>query len=296
MTVSKPDIDVVVNHTCLLGEGPVWDIKNERMLWIDILRGDIHAFYPANKRFETFNTGTLIVSITLNKNGGLIAALQDGFASIDMEKKQIEYIKDPEAHLPYNRFNEGKCDPMGRFWAGTMSLSEEPEAGSLYTLEKGASVSKKIEGVTISNGMAWNKDHTLFYYIDTPTFEVVAYDYNKWNGNISNKKTIIKVPKEHGYPDGMTIDSEGMLWIAHWDGWQLTRWHPNTGEQLHKISLPAAKVTSCTFGGKNLDDLYITTASKEMTEDELQKQPLAGSLFVVRNCGFTGLPAFEFEG
>ncbi len=296
MLNSKSNIEAVVVHTCLLGEGPVWDIKNERILWIDILRGDIHEFYPATQQFKTFNTGKLIGCIALCKKGGLIAALNDGFALINIENKQIEYIQNPEAHLPENRFNDGKCDPMGRFWAGTMSLAEEPQAGSVYTLEKDLSVTKKIDGVTISNGMAWSKDHTVFYYIDTPALEVVAYKFDKWNGNISNKKTIIKISKEHGFPDGMTIDNEGMLWIAHWDGWQVTRWNPDTGMQLHHISLPAAKVTSCTFGGKNLEDLYITTASKEMTEDELKQQPHAGSLFVIRNCGFTGLPAFEFEG
>lgn len=292
----RPGLETVVAHTCLLGEGPVWDIKNERILWIDILRGNIHAFYPAKKRFETFNTGKLIGAVAVCKKGGLIAALQDGLAFIDFEKKQIEYIKDPEAHLPQNRFNEGKCDPAGRFWAGTMSLSEAPQAGSVYTLEKEMSVTKKIEGVTISNGMAWSKDHSTFYYIDTPTLEVVSFAFDKGNGNISDKKTIIKIPKNHGYPDGMTIDDEGMLWIAHWDGWQVTRWNPNTGEQLFHISLPVAKVTSCTFGGKNLDDLYITSASKEMTEGELQKQPLAGSIFVIHHCGYKGMPAFEFSG
>lgn len=294
MTVSKPHIDVVVKHTCLLGEGPVWDIKNERLLWIDILRGDIHQFYPETGKFETFNTGRLIGSIAICAKGGLIAALQDGFALIDMEKMQIEILKDPEAHLPNNRFNDGKCDPAGRFWAGTMSLTEEPLAGSVYTIERDFSVTKKIEGVTISNGMAWSIDHTVFYYIDTPTFEVVAYNYDKSNGNISNKRTIIKIPKEHGYPDGMTIDSEGMLWIAHWDGWRITRWNPAAGKQLDCISLPAAKVTSCTFGGKHLEDLYITTASKELNEDELKQQSLAGSTFVIPNCGYSGLPAFEF--
>ncbi len=296
MTVSKPDIDVVVNHTCLLGEGPVWDNQNDRILWVDILRGDIHAFYPDTRIFKTFNTGKLIGSIAIRSRGGLIAALQDGFALIDMEKMQIEPLKNPEAHLPNNRFNDGKCDPSGRFWAGTMPLSEDKKSGSVYAIDRDFLVTKKIEGVTISNGMSWSKDHTLFYYIDTPTFEVAAYDFNKQTGNISNKRTIITIPKEHGYPDGMAIDSEGMVWIAHWNGWQVTRWNPVTGEQLHHISLPVAKVTSCTFGGKSLDDLYITTASKDLTKDELKQQPFAGSTFVIRNCGYTGLPAFPFKG
>src|SRR3954468_25009567 len=152
MAVSAPNLQVVVPHVCLLGEGPVWDIKNERILWIDILRGDIHSFSPGTSLFKTFNTGDLISSIALRKKGGLIAALQKGFAFIDIDKEQLTYIKDPEAHLPNNRFNEGKCDRVGRFWAGSISLSEEPGAGSVYALERDLSFTKKIDGVTISNG------------------------------------------------------------------------------------------------------------------------------------------------
>lgn len=292
----KSNVEVVVKHTCLLGEGPVWDMKRQRILWIDILRGDIHEFYPEAETFNTFNVGQLIGSIAICTDGKLIAALYDGFALIDMEKTEVQFLKDPEEHLPNNRFNEGKCDPAGRFWAGTLPLSEDTPAGNVYALERDFSVTRKIVGVTISNGMAWSLDHEALYYIDTPTFEVVAYNYDKSDGSISNKRTVIKIQKEEGYPDGMTIDSEGMLWIGHWDGWQVIRWDPNTGKPLHRISLPVAKVTSCTFGGKNLQDLYITTARKELSEEELKQQPLAGSTFVIRNCGYTGLPAFEFRG
>jgi len=207
----------------------------------------------------------------------LLRPLQNGFAFIDRASGEVKMIANPENHLPCNRFNDGKCDPAGRFWAGTMSLSEEPNAGNVYVLENKLAHTKTIEDVTISNGMAWSLDHQTFYYIDTPTLEIVAYDY------------------EEGYPDGMTIDNECMFWIAHWDGWQVTRWDPNTGEKLYRIKLPVAKVTSCTFGGENLEDLYITSAKIGLTKEELEKQPLAGSLFVMRNCEFKGMPAFEFE-
>ena len=180
--------EVVVDHRCLLGEGPVWDVKNQRILWVDILRGDIHAFYPGSKKFDTFNTSKLVGAIAPCTGGGLIAALDDGFALINLEVEQIVSLADPEAHLVDNRFNDGKCDPAGRFWAGTMSLSEDHGKGSLYTLEKDNFVTKKIEGVTVSNGMAWNLDKTKFYYIDSPTREVVVYDYDISNVNISNKK------------------------------------------------------------------------------------------------------------
>ena len=143
--------------------------------------------------------------------------------------------------------------------------------------------------------MAWSIDHKTFYYIDTSTFKVVAYRYDKKNGQILNKQSVIEIPREDGYPDGMTIDSEGMLWIAHWDGWQITRWNPDSGEKLHHIRLPAARITSCVFGGETLEDLYITSAKAGLSKDELKNQPLAGSLFTIYNSGYRGVASFEFE-
>jgi len=287
--------DVAVEYRCLLGEGPVWDAKRKVICWIDILNGEIHEYATAQKMHKVIPVHQMIGSLAVCTNGNFIAALQNGFAFIDKISGEIKMITDPESHLPDNRFNEGKCDPAGRFWAGTMSLSGEPNAGSVYVVEKDLSITKRIESVTISNGMAWSVDHQTFYFIDTPTFEVVAYDYDKYTRHINNKRTIIKIANEDGYPDGMTIDNQGMLWIAHWDGWQVTRWNPNSGEKLCCIELPVAKVTSCTFGGENYGDLYITSAKVGLTEDESEKQPLAGSLFIMRNCGFKGMPAFEFE-
>ena len=287
--------EVVVKHTCLLGEGPVWDAKRQTICWVDILKGEIHEFSPEQKTLRTIPVHQMIGAVALCTNGNFVAALQNGLGFVDRESGEVSIVSDPEVHLPNNRFNEGKCDTEGRFWAGTMSLSEEESAGSLYIAGKDLSVTKKIAGVTISNGMAWSVKHGKFYFIDTPTFEVATYDYDKTTASIKNRKTAIKVPEEDGHPDGMTIDNEGMLWIAHFNGWQVTRWNAETGQKLHTVKLPVSQVTSCTFGGANLDDLYITTASKELSEEQLQEQPLAGSLFVVRNCGFTGLPAFMFK-
>lgn len=278
-------LEIVVQHTCLLGEGPVWDAARKLICWVDILNGAIHEYSPQQKTHRTIETHQMIGSMAVCTNGNFIAALQNGFAFIDRESGEIKMIADPENYLLNNRFNDGKCDPAGRFWAGTMSLSEEPGAGNVYMLENNFPYTKKIEAVTISNGMAWSLDHHTFYYIDTPVFEVVAYDYDKNSGHISNKRTAIKIDEKDCNPDGMTIDNEGMLWVAHWDGWQLTRWNPNTGEKLHSIKLPVSKVTSCTFGGDNYEDLYITSARVGLTEEQLKQQSLAGSIFVIRNCG-----------
>jgi sugar lactone lactonase YvrE len=176
-----------------------------------------------------------------------------------------------------------------------MPISEDRASGSLYMLDSSKTCINKETDISISNGLAWSLDHKVLYYIDTPTLKVVAYDYDNEDGVISNKRAVITIPKEEGFPDGMTIDSEGMLWIAHWGGWQITRWDPNTGKKLFSFKLPVSNVTSCTFGGKTMKDIYITSARKGLSNGELAKQPLAGSLFVIRESGFEGLPAYRFK-
>ena len=286
---------IVLDHTCLLGEGPVWDAVQKVICWVDILNGTIHEYSPEKNTHKTIPVHQMIGTVAVCTDGNFIAALQNGFAFVNRSSGEIKMMHDPENHLPGNRFNDGKCDPAGRFWAGTMSLDDVPYKGNVYSVDKDWTIKKNIENVSISNGMAWSIDNTLLYYIDTPGFEIVAYNYAKNTGSISNKRRIIKIEKEDGYPDGMTIDNEGMLWIAHWDGWQVTRWNPATAEKLLSVKLPVAKVTSCTFGGNNLQDLYITSAKTGLTEEALQQQPLAGALFVLKNCGFKGMPAFEFH-
>jgi sugar lactone lactonase YvrE len=286
--------EVVVPHIAKLGEGPVWNVHEHSIMWLDILSSRIHTFYPLEQKHKVLQLDQMPGAIALRKNGGIIAALQNGFGYVDPESGAVTLLADPESKLPGNRFNDGKCDPAGRFWAGSMSLSEEKGAGSLYTLDKDHSVSLKIKDVTISNGLAWSPDHKTLYYIDTPTSQIVAYDYDINTGQIANGKVVINVSSEDGYPDGMTIDTEGKLWVAHWAGWQVIRYDPGTGDILTRIKLPVANVTCCTFGGGNLDDLYITTASKDISAEELKGQPLAGSLFVVKNCGYKGFLPFEF--
>jgi sugar lactone lactonase YvrE len=288
-------VERMLNHSSLLGEGPVWDIKTATLCWVDILNGRIHEYSPETKSLRTIEVQETVGAIAVCTDGNFVAALQHGFAMIERNNGRVKKIADPEGQLPGNRFNDGKCDPAGRFWAGTMAYSEQAGAGNLYMLQKNLAVQTRIRGVTVSNGMAWSGDQKTFYYIDTPTGEVVAYDYENDMAEISNKRTVIKIAGEDGWPDGMTIDREGMLWIAHWDGWQLTRWDPQSGEKLTGIQLPAARITSCTFGGENLEDIYITSARTGLSENELEAQPLAGAVFVCRKSGFSGIPASLFR-
>lgn len=287
--------EVVVNCCCLLGEGPVWDAASKFIYWVDILNGNIHGFCTTQNKHRILPVKDVVGAVALCTNGDFIAALKSGLAFVNRDSGEVKLLHHPEVHLPENRFNDGKCDPAGRFWVGTMTLSEKAKAGNLYMIEQDLSHSVKIAGVTVSNGIAWSPDQKTFYYIDTPTFQVVAYDYDIETGNITNKRVAIAISKKEGFPDGMTIDTEGMLWIAHWDGWQVARWHPRSGKKLLSIPLPAARITSCTFGGEDLQDLYITSASVGLTEKQHEEQPLAGSLFVVKNCGFQGTETYSFD-
>lgn len=288
-------VELLVKAKYFLGEGPVWDEVNNCLYWVDIFAGDIHKYVAGTGEQTTFNAGQPVGAVVLRENGGLVAAMKGGFYFVDINNKHVQPIINPEEHLPDNRFNDGKCDAAGRFWAGSMPLSEDHPGGNLYMLDGDLKVSLKETGVTISNGIAWNSNNTIMYYIDTPTRKIVAYDYDNSTGIIKNKRVVIDATNEQGWPDGMTIDTNGMLWVAFWGGWCVTQYNPHTGQVLQRIPFPAAHITCPTFGGKGLTDLYVTSARKDLSQEQLEKQPLAGSVFVVKNVGATGLVAHRFK-
>jgi len=263
---------------------------------VNIMGNEVHEFRPATGQDRTFDVGQPVGTVVPRRSGGVMVALRDGFAALDTEAGKLTMIADPEAHLPGNRFNDGKCDPAGRFWAGTMRIAEDQKgAGSLYRLDPDLSVHKMWSNITVANGIAWSHDAKTMYYIDTPTLTVVAFEYNVETGAIANPRPVVHTPDGPGFPDGMTIDAEGMLWVAYWDGWRVVRWDPATGKALAVIELPVARVTAPWFGGPHLDELYITSARIGLSAEAAAKQPHAGSIFVVWP-GVTGLPAFEFAG
>jgi sugar lactone lactonase YvrE len=294
MKMMHTHMEQVGSVMSLLGEGPVWDDIRQSLLWVDIPSGVIHEVHPQTAVHRQIRTGEMVGAVALTPQGDMIAALQHGFCMIDRLTGTIKRICDPEAHLPGNRFNDGKCDPSGRFWAGTMSMSEDRTDGNLYRIGHDLQPTVHLSQVTVSNGLAWSNDGRYMYHIDSPTRAVTRYDYHSASGLISGSRTVITFSEEDGYPDGMTIDDEGMLWIAHWDGWQLSRWDPASGACIGRISLPVSRVTSCTFGGEGFEDLYVTSARFGLTDRQLQEQPLAGALFVIRGTGCRGMAAARF--
>ena len=292
----KPKADLVHDAQAMLGEGALWDGASRRLLWVDILGMRVGLFDPATGENRRIQLDSFVGTVVPAEKGDLMVAVREGFARVDRGTGALSGLKRPEGHNPQVvRFNDGKCDPAGRFWAGSMAIDESGRQGALYCLDTAGTLSRKVQPVAISNGITWSLDRRTLYYIDTPTLEVAAFDYDDDTGSIGNRRTAFSVPQSLGWPDGMTIDADGMLWIALWDGWAVTRWDPRAGRLLETIPLPMSRVTSCAFGGPGLDTLFVTSARVGLSPEALQKQPHAGSIFAV-DVGARGVPAFAYRG
>ncbi|MEX2415008.1 MAG: SMP-30/gluconolactonase/LRE family protein [Paenibacillaceae bacterium] len=281
--------ECVIAGKNMLGEGPVWDEKLNELFWVDIDGRKLHRYRPSDGKTAEYSFEQKIGCALPAEDGSWVVALEDGFYRFDLDSgSSLLIVHTQDANLK-NRLNDGKCDPTGRIWAGTMS-SKWQRDGNLYTLEANDKFTLRLPGVVCSNGLAWNAEATTMYYIDSFERIVHAFDYDAATGNISNQRAAITYPEgEAGGPDGMSIDSEGMLWIGHWGGWQVGRWNPHTGEKLATVKLPVNNVTSCAFGGEHLDELYITTSITGNDGNDMNEQPLAGGLFRVK-LDVKGLP------
>src|SRR6056297_3297415 len=290
------NVQCVVDSKSGLGEGPVWSSTRQCLYWVDIDAGLIHSFSPATDARRTWDVGVKVGAVVPRSEaagGGLLLATEKGFVGFEEESEQLEYIVDPEEGNPDTRFNDGKCDPAGRFWAGTMSYSRTKGAANLWCLEVDYSVTERVSGVTVSNGITWSLDEKTMYYIDSNEFAVVAFDYNHENGVINNPRPAVLVPEKLGKPDGMCIDADGKLWTALFRGGAVARWEPSDGSLIELIKIPAVHVTACAFGGENLQTLYVTTAREPADEQQLDEYPQAGGLFALE-LGVKGAPFFEF--
>ena len=275
-----------------LGEGPLWSAAEGALYWVDIEQPRVFRYHVSTGAREVFDMPEEIGCLGLVEGGGLVAALRSGFVFLDLEQGRVEPIADPEEDRPGNRFNDGKCDPGGRFWAGTMDASAREPSGCLYRLERDLSVARVDEGYVITNGPAWSSDGRTMYHNDTLERRILAFDCDPRSGELANKRTFAEIPEGEGWPDGLTVDAEGGVWCALWDGWRVTRFTPD-GRVDRSIELPASRVTSCTFGGDDLATLFVTTASLDLDAVQRAAQPTAGGLFATR-VGVRGLPTPAF--
>lgn len=272
-----------------LGEGPRWHPLEQSLYWVDIEGQLIHRFHPASGQHTSWEIGVPVGCLAFRQQGGFVLATSRGF-QFWSPGEPLRAIHDPEDSKAGARFNDGAVDAAGRFWAGTLC---EGASSALYRLDTALNVSRMIENVTISNGIGWSPDGHTLYYTDTLRLTIAAYDFDLDSGAISNRRVFVSTEGEEGVPDGLAVDAEGCVWSARWGGWKIVRYAP-TGEKLAEIELPVQQPTSCAFGGKDFQDLYITSAWTELSVKARSLQPHAGDLFRIR-VDTPGLPVHFFQ-
>jgi len=289
MDSSSLTIQAIGKRQSLWGEGPIW--WNDSLYYVDIEGKAIIRLNPYTEEETIWEFPERIGCVVPCNNGHLLYAGDNGISIFDPQTKQSSHITDPESHLPDNRFNDGKCDPYGRFWGGTISLKKFKGSASLYCLDTAKNLEKKLEGLTNSNGLTWSQDKKRFFHIDTQSRSIQAYDYNGETSEISLATTIVNT-EALGFdssPDGMTIDSQDNLWVAFCHGGCVACFDSKNGDLLQTIKVPAIETTACTFGGQALNRLFITTGIKK---DYPEKH--AGKIFVIDGLPITGTLPYTY--
>jgi sugar lactone lactonase YvrE len=291
------NLEHILSSQDMVGESPVWSVDEQALYWVDILGCRFHRYHPETSKYETYTVDVSIGAIALRSSGGLVMGTGKGFATYDLNTSTITFLAHPEADSPHMRFNDGNVDCRGSFWAGTMSnLSENLDLlqGKLYRLDPDGSVHIMDTGFALINGMGWSPNNTQMYVVDSARKVVYLYDFDLSSSTITNRRLFLNTSEMAGVPDGLTVDSEGAVWIAFWDGWKIIRFDPG-GKRIGQIDLPVQCPTSCAFGGRHFDELYITSAWEELSEEQRTSQPFAGDLFRLRT-GNSGLPQPLFLG
>lgn len=288
-------VDVAFAIPSELGEGALWDVRQQLLYWVDIVGNKIYAYNPRNKSNLAYDVGQSVGTVVLSEDDQILLGLRNGIASLNPNTGTVTVLTDPESDKPHTRLNDGKCDPQGRFWVGSICERAPHNDGGLYCLDADLTVTQKLFGIQCSNGLVWTRDARTFYYIDTPTREIWGFCFDAATASLSEKRVVATVPQELGFPDGMTIDEDDHLWVALWEGGRVLRIDPSNGRIELEIPVPARNVTSVAFGGEALDELYITTASVGMSPEQQAEFPKAGSLFRVK-LPYRGVPTRRFAG
>jgi len=260
-----------------LGEGPVWDPRSQALHFVNIKTDELLSFREKGRsRIRTVFGGLSAVFLTDTQR--LLCATTRGLVLAEYRGSSPRVLTPIESVRPGNRTNDGKVDPMGRVWIGTMDDREDQFTGALYRIDQDLTVSRVLDGIGVSNGLDWSPDGTVFYYTDSKRQVIWRFPFHMESGTLGRREVFATVPKEHGAPDGLAVDAEGYIWSVHWDGWRITRYDPE-GAIERIVWLPVPRVTSLCFGGPHLDTLYITSARIGLTNEELLEAPLSGALF-----------------
>jgi L-arabinonolactonase len=287
-------IDCVLPVEALLGESPVWCQIDKVLYWVDIKQPAVHRFNPATGSSETWPMAEDVGCLALRKLGGGIVALRSGFAYFDFCTGGVRRLASPLQGQPDMRFNDGRCDRRGRFWAGTLHEKRHRGTAGLYRFDPDGRCTQIFGGVTVSNGIAWSPDSLTMYFADSWARTIFSFDFDLDSGTPHNERIFAELPHGSGVPDGATVDAEGFLWSANFDGGRITRYAPN-GTVDRVIWMPVQRPTSCVFGGEDFGILYVTSASLNLTDRQRMEAPLAGGIFAV-DPGVKGLPEPRFAG
>ena len=277
-----------------LGESPSWDAGAGVLRFVDAHLGTVYRYDPADGSLTSCTVGQPVGAVVVREAGGVVAATRDGIGLLDERTGGLELIAPIELDVPGSRMNDAKCDPAGRLWAGTMALDLTAGAGSLYRILRNHSFVRVVEEITCSNGLGWSPEGDRMYYIDTFARGVDVFDFEPGTGDVSNRRRLVSFPLEDGLADGLAVDSEGHLWVVLFGGGCVRRYAPD-GLLVDRLELPVSQPTSVAFGGDDLGDLYITTATYQLAAEQLAEQPYAGATFVCRP-GVTGTPVHAFGG
>lgn len=290
-----PIWDLVVASHSELTEGPMWEESSGTLYWVSILGHEVHSWCPSDGSRGTWNLGEFVGAVVPRKSGGLVVAVQRGFATLDPVTGGSELLREVEADRPNQRMNDGKCDPSGRLWAGTMGAAEAVHgSGTLYRLDTDWSVTPMVDGLTISNGLGWSPDGGTMYFVDTGPRCLFAFDFDPEEGRLSRQRVLVTFQASDGYPDGLCMDAEGCVWLAMWGAGRINRYSPS-GILIESLSVPVTCPSSCAFGTSDLDVLFVTSASLTLDARERSEQPDAGGIFAV-DVGVPGLPIPPFGG
>jgi sugar lactone lactonase YvrE len=273
--------ELVLNAQAQLGEGPLWDDRRQRLLFVDIMRGHVHEFDPATESDRLHMIGQPVGAVALTTRGDWVLATKSGFSRLDPETGDVSPVATVEADQPKNRMNDGNVDSRGRFWAGTMGMGGLRDRGALYRLDPDGSVTRILTGVSTSNGIDWSPDDRLMYYVDTPTGRVDCFDFDVEAGTVRNRRPFVTIPPDQGAPDGLVVDADGHVWVALWKGGAVHRYAPD-GRLDQVVRFPVTLTTKPAFGGSDLGDMFVTSAWIELKDDARARQPMAGGVFRLR--------------
>ena len=291
---ASADVEVFADLRADVGEAPHWDDRSKTLLLVDLTGGAVFRYDQSGAEVISFSVGQEVGAVVPRRDGGLVLAVRDGVAVATVGGEDFEIVAPVEREIPGNRMNDAKCDPAGRLFAGTTAFDFSPHSAALYRVEPDRSFQPVVRGVTQSNGLAWSPSGSRMYFIDSATQGVDVFDYDIATGSISNRRRLVTIERAQGTPDGMTIDNKGNLWVACF-GDAAVRCFSPAGIQLDEVFFPVTQVTSCTFGGPDLADLYVTSAAYRLRAEQLKREPHAGATFVCHP-GAVGMPAPSFAG